>query len=106
LCTNYVELVLKSSIEKRVGCTPSRVEKSKTKQPIVDLVEQEWFRWYPRTARVIFDQGGEVDNHVFHGLCIKWCIHPVPITATSKNPRANAIVERMHRVLGDMLFSW
>jgi len=74
---------------------------TKTKQPIADLVEQEWFRRYPRASRVIFDQGGEFDNHVFHGLCTKWFIRPVPITA--KNPRANAIVERMHRVLGDML---
>jgi len=70
-------------------------------QPIADLVEQEWFRRYPRPHRVIFDQGVEFDNHVFHGLCVKWYIRPVPITA--KNPRANAIVERMHRVLGDML---
>jgi len=38
---------------------------------------------------------------VFHGLCTKWFIRHVPITA--KNPRANAIVEGMHRVLGDML---
>jgi len=50
---------------------------------------------------VIFDQGGEFDNHVFHGSCIKRYIRPVPIAA--KNPKANAIVERMHRVLGDML---
>jgi len=74
---------------------------AKTKQPIADLVEQEWFRRCPIPSRVIFDQGGEFDNNVFHGLCTKWFIHPVPITA--KNPRANAIVERMHRVLGDML---
>jgi len=74
---------------------------TKTKQPIADLVEQEWFRRHPRASRVIFDQGGEFDNHAFHGLCTKWFIRPVPITA--KNPRANAIVERMHRVLGDML---
>ena len=37
---------------------------TKTKQPIADLVEQEWFRRYPRPSRVIFDQGGELDNHV------------------------------------------
>jgi len=74
---------------------------AKTKQPTADLVEQEWFRRCPIPSRVIFDQGGEFDNNVFHGLCTKWFIHPVPITA--KNPRANAIVERMHRVLGDML---
>ena len=74
---------------------------AKTEQPIADLVEQEWFRRHPRPARVIFDQGGEFDNHVFHGSCIKWHIRPVSITA--KNQRANVIVERMHRVLGDML---
>jgi len=69
---------------------------TKTKQPIADLIEQERFRWYPRPARVIFDQGGEFDNHVFHGACIMWCICPVPIAA--KNPRANAIVERITEV--------
>jgi len=74
---------------------------TKTKPPIADLVEQEWFRGYPRPARVIFDHGGEIDNHVFHCLCIKWYICPAPIT--TKNPRTNAIVERIHRVLGDML---
>ena len=74
---------------------------TKEKQPIADLVEQEWLRRYPRPSRIIFDQGGEFDNHIFWGLCTKWFIRPVPITA--KNPRANAIVERMHRVLGDML---
>jgi len=76
---------------------------TKIKQPIADLVEQEWFRRYPRPSRVIFDQGGEFDNHVFHGLCTKWFIHPVLVPITAKNPRANAIVECMHRVLGDML---
>jgi len=74
---------------------------AKTKQPIADPVEQEWFRRCQRPSRVIFDQGGEFDNHVFHSSCIKWFIRPVPIAA--KNPRANVIVERMHTVLGDML---
>jgi len=67
---------------------------AKTKQPIADLVEQEWFRRCPRPARV-----GEFNNHVFHGLCIKWHVRPAP----AKNPRANVIVKRMHRVLRDML---
>ena len=34
-------------------------------------------------------------------MCQQWFIKPEPITV--KNPRANAIVERMHRILGDML---
>ena len=34
-------------------------------------------------------------------MLTRWYVKPEPITV--KNPRANAIVERMHRVLGDML---
>jgi hypothetical protein len=34
-------------------------------------------------------------------MLLTWFINAVPITA--KNPRANAIVERMHQVLGNML---
>ena len=75
---------------------------TKSKQPISDWFAQEWLRRYPRPpSRVIFDLGGEFDNGVFHDLCTKWYVNPTPIT--NKNPRANAIVERMHRVLGDML---
>ena len=65
------------------------------------MVEQEWLRRYPRPSRIIYDAGGEFDNDTFRQLCMTWYINPAPITV--KNPRANAIVERMHRVLGDMI---
>jgi transposase InsO family protein len=75
----------------------------KTKQGhyICDLFVQEWLRRYPRPSRVIFDAGGEFDNQYFHEIFRQWFIKPEPITI--RNPRANAIVERMHRILGDML---
>ena len=38
---------------------------------------------------------------MFRSTVIEWYIKPEPITV--KNPRANAIVERMHKILGDML---
>ena len=50
---------------------------------------------------MIFDAGGEFDSERFHTTCHMWFIKLEPITV--KNPRANAIVERMHQVLGDML---
>jgi transposase InsO family protein len=74
---------------------------SKDKYTIMTLFEQEWLRRYPRPSRVIFDAGGEFDNREFRNRLITWFIKPEPITV--KNPRANAIVERMHKVLGDML---
>jgi len=74
---------------------------TKKSEVISDLFVQEWLRRYPRPSRVIFDSGGEFDCRSFHTICLMWHIKPEPITV--KNPRANAIVERMHRVLGDML---
>ena len=68
---------------------------------IRDIFTWEWLRHYPRPSRVIFDQGGEFDCQEFYIMLTLWYVKPTPITA--KNPRANAIVERMHRVLGDML---
>ena len=73
----------------------------KKKEVIRDLFVQEWLRRYPRPSRVIYDAGGEFDNDEFAACCTTWYIKPEPITV--KNPRANAIVERMHQVLGDML---
>ena len=74
---------------------------TKKSEVIRDLFVQEWLRRYPRPSRVTFDSGGEFDSTEFHSACILWETIPNPITV--KNARANSIVERMHRVLGDML---
>ena len=36
-----------------------------------------------------------------YALCARWHIKPEPIAV--RNPRANAIVERLHKIMGDML---
>jgi transposase InsO family protein len=74
---------------------------TKKQEHIKDLFEREWLRRYPRPSRVLYDLGGEFDNYTFRTKLVQWYIKPTPIT--NKNPRANAIVERMHLVLGDML---
>ena len=74
---------------------------TKKMETIRDLFLREWIRRYPRPSRVIFDAGSEFENEAFRNLLTQWYIKPEPITV--KNPRANAIVERMHKVLGDML---
>ena len=68
---------------------------------IRDQFLQQWLRRYPRPVRAIFDQGTEFDNAWMYALCRRWHIHPEAITV--RNPRANAIVERLHKVMGDML---
>ena len=74
---------------------------TKKMEVIRDLLVRNWFRRYPRPSRMIFDAGGEFDNQVLWTEARRWFVNPQPITV--KNPRANAIVERMHQVLGDML---
>ena len=75
---------------------------TKITESTADLVVQNWLRRYPRPSRIIYDRGGEFDSEYFRKeICARWYIHPDPVTV--KNPRANAIVERMHRVLNDML---
>jgi hypothetical protein len=50
---------------------------------------------------MIFDQGGEFDNAWMYTLCKRWNITPEPDTI--KNPRVNAIVNPLHKLMGDML---
>ena len=75
--------------------------RDKTGQHVTDLFEQEWLRRYPRPGRCIYDQGSEFQNEDFYKLCAKWNILLEPITTA--NPQANAIVERVHRIMGDMI---
>ena len=65
--------------------------------------ENEWLSPYPKPDRVIFDQGGEFIGAEFQGMLITNGIKPVPTTA--KNPQANVVCERMHRTVGDILWT-
>lgn len=51
--------------------------------------------------KVIHDQGGEFTGHAFQNGLNELGIQPVSIT--SKNPQANAVCERMHRTIKNML---
>jgi len=68
---------------------------------ISDIFEREWLRRYPKPFRVIYDRGSEFDSKEFTTRLIAYYIKAKPITV--KNPQANAIIERMHRVMGDLL---
>ena len=59
-----------------------------------------WLSRYPRPSRCIFDQGTEFKSDFLAALDAEG-IKPVPIT--TKNPQANAIIERTHKTAGDMI---
>ncbi|KAG7359910.1 integrase core domain containing protein [Nitzschia inconspicua] len=76
-----------------------RVENSSSAQAAL-VFENQWLARYPRPLTCIFDQGTE-----FEGAFLR-CLHRNGIQAvptTVKNPQANAICERMHSTLGDIL---
>ena len=64
-------------------------------------LEQCWLSRYPRPLRCIHDPGLEFVGADFQAILHQLDIQPVPTTV--KNPQANAICERMHKTVGDML---
>jgi len=74
---------------------------NKTSEHITMLFENEWLARYPRPARCIHDNGGEFTGWPFQRMLQLNYIKDVP--TTSQNPQANAICERMHQTVGNIL---
>lgn len=74
----------------------------KTSARISNLFNDTWLARYPRPREVIFDNGSEFKKD-FVPLLKDFQIKPR--LTTVKNPQANAPVERIHQVVGNMLRS-
>jgi hypothetical protein len=72
----------------------------KTSEHIAWLINKTWLSRYPRCCYIIYDNGSEFKLN-FECLCITYGIKRKPTTV--KNPQANAILERLHQVLAQML---
>jgi hypothetical protein len=72
----------------------------KTLEQIAKLVNKTWVCRYPQCPHLIYDNGSEFKLH-FKYLCESNGIKRKPTTV--KNPRANGILERVHKILGQML---
>jgi hypothetical protein len=72
----------------------------KSSAQISNLVYETWFSRYPRCCYIIYDNGSEFKLH-FRSLCNTYGIKRKPTSV--KNPQTNAILERIHAVLGNML---
>jgi len=72
----------------------------KSSNQIARLVNKIWLCRYPRCRYLIYNNGSEFKLH-FETLCDSYGIKRKPTTI--KNPQANAICERIHRVLGTMM---
>jgi hypothetical protein len=72
----------------------------KSSAQISNLVYITWFSRYPRCQYIIYNNRSEFKLH-FRSLCDMYRIKRKPTSV--KNPQANAILERIHGVLGNML---
>ena len=68
---------------------------------VANIVEQTWLTRYPWPQEVIFDRGTEFMAEFSTMLVNDYGIKKKPIT--KRNPQANAIVERVHQTLGNMI---
>jgi hypothetical protein len=72
----------------------------KSSAQISNLVYKTWFSRYPRWRYLIYNNGSEFKLH-FHSLCD---VYGIKHKLTSvKNPQVNAILERIHAVIANML---
>jgi transposase InsO family protein len=86
--TNYCELI-------RIN--------NKTARHVGIQLENAWLSRYPRPVRCLFDQGGEFIGNDFIRVLRNHGIKPVALTA--KNPQANALCERLHLTVANVLRS-
>jgi transposase InsO family protein len=74
---------------------------NKTSDHIRDKFAQTWLCRYPRPIRCVHDKGGEFIGSEFQWLLELFSIKDV--CSTSKNPQSNAICERMHQTVENVL---
>ena len=60
-----------------------------------------WLSRYPRPKEIAYDQGKEFIGHEFRKSLIETEYGRTAKPSTSGNPMPNAILERIHQVLGN-----
>eukprot|EP00977_Amphora_coffeiformis_P006986 scaffold1513_cov100-Amphora_coffeaeformis.AAC.35 len=74
---------------------------NKTAAHVAMHFTNQWLSRYPRPLRCVHDQGTEFIGIAFQTMLVTNDITAVPTTV--RNPQSNAICERMHKTVQDML---
>ena len=75
--------------------------KNKTAINVANVVEQTWLTRYPWPTQIIFDRGTEFMGEFAKMARDDYGLKTKPIT--TRNPQANAIIERAHQTIGNMI---
>ena len=68
---------------------------------IANILEQVWLTRYPWPTEIRMDRGSEFAAEVSEAITEEYGIERKLIT--TRNPQSNAIIERIHQVVGDMI---
>ena len=68
---------------------------------IANVLEQVWLTRYPWPTEIRMDRGSEFAAEVSEAITEEYGIERKLIT--TRNPQSNAIIERIHQVVGDMI---
>ena len=74
---------------------------NKESENVSKLVDREWFCRCPRPLRCVCDNGSEFVGKEFQDSLDSYGVDQVGTTA--KNPTANAVVKRIHAMMGNMI---
>ena len=75
----------------------------KTADTVANAVEQTWLTRYPWPEIITYDRGTEFMAEFAQMIKNEYEIEKKPIS--SRNPQANAIIERIHQTIGNMIKS-
>ena len=73
----------------------------KTADTVANTVEQTWLTRYPWPTTITYDRGTEFMAEFAQMITNEYDIEKRPIS--SRNPQANAILERIHQTIGNMI---
>jgi len=78
-----------------------QVPGTKRADVVANLVEKQWLCRYPWPTQLVIDRGTEFMAEFAEMIVNDYGIKKKPIT--TRNPQANAILERIHQTIGNML---
>jgi RNase H-like domain found in reverse transcriptase/Integrase zinc binding domain/Reverse transcriptase (RNA-dependent DNA polymerase) len=96
-----LQLLVLTIIDPDTYWTELVVLPNKLSLTIATAFDHEWLCRYPRPAECIHDNGTEFMGQEFQELLLSYGIRSKPTTV--RNPQANAILERAHQTIGNML---
>jgi transposase InsO family protein len=98
---NLITIHAVTMIDPATGWFELKRINSKQAIEVANTVEQTWLTRYPWSQQIVYDQGREFMAEFAEMIEFDYGIKKKPIT--TRNPQANAIIERIHQTLGNML---